>query len=325
MNTLREDFNPYDAGEKINLRDILRGKSATPKYDPAAMAPKMVQVQMPTARVEKIDVRTIQKDGYQRNLTETKVRKIMREYDPLILGLPELSRRADGSLFVIDGQHRITAIMRMDGDVSPLISAVVWTGLTPEQEAEKFAKSQDSRNRSAMLPESLHNAMVYARDLQAKRIEDVVHANGYRIGPGEEGRRIRAVKNLYDIEERYGADMLDAVLTVIASAWGREAHPEGPLMSGVALFIGMFPDAKLNDLIRRVSKKPLEHWLVDVEDRRRVMRIRSKAEAVANLLHHEYNTTHHANPLPDFASTLRGHSSEIRSIATKKGKARNAK
>lgn len=310
-----QNLNPYDNGKRINLRDILNKK---------AQHEEPQQVGMAIPQVELVDVRDVQKAAYQRPVDENRIRAMIRDWKPLWQGVPEVSRRRDGSFYVFDGQHRIIAISRMP-DVDPRIPMLVWDGLTPEEESEKFSEPQDPKRRRPMLPEDLHNARVFRRAETSTRIDEIVTELGYRIGAGGEGRRIKAVKNLYDIEERYGADMLRSVLTFIVKTWGTNVAPEGPLMAGIAMFMAMFPDAKYSDLSRRVAKKPLEHWLVEADDRRHALKIKSKTEGVANTLHAEYNTTHHTNPLPDFTTALREHSAEIRSVAAKKVRARNAK
>lgn len=275
--------------------------------------------------MEEVDVRDVLTAAYQRPIRDHKIRKMLREgWKPLKARAIELSRRRDGSVFVVDGQHRIVAITRMNGRAPYRQRVVMWHGLTPEQEAEMFAETQTPENRTPVLPEERHNARLEYND-QAIRIDEMLAAVGFHIGPRDAAvptRRIKAVQELYRIDDAYGPEMLDATLKFIVLSWGADHSPEAPLLGGVAEFIAMYPDANYENLARRLGKSRIDRWLEDADRMGDALKIKAKRDRVARYLFEEYNHTHRKNPLTDFDGALKAHTFKMRSEAAKAQRAR---
>jgi hypothetical protein len=325
----RQTFvNPHVKGGTVNLREILRGKHEAPsqaeRHEPAVMAAVPLPT-LPHSSMQRVDVRTIRQDAYQRPVDMARVRRMVKNWEPLDMGHLVISRRNDGSEFVIDGHHRITAILLMEGRVPYEINAIVWEGLSPQQEARMFA-AQSSKHRRPVLPEEIHNAMVYAEDAQATRINTIVESSGFRLGTGSSEKdvhRLKAVKRLYDIEDRYGPDVLSSALGVITAAWGTDHVPEGPLVDGVAQFIAMYPQANYPSLIKRLAKTPMGHWVIEADNGGgKAIGLRSKTDRITHALHVEYNKTHSKNKIETFDKDLKAHKSHLRSAGTRRGRAK---
>lgn len=313
--------NINDERPAYDLRAILKRQRDEQNQ---ALTPRSDAAREPYWTMEEIDVRDVLTAAYQRDIREHKIRKMLREgWKPLKARAIELSRREDGSVFVVDGQHRIVGITRMKPHTNPpyLQRVVMWHNLTPEQEAEMFAESQTPENRTAVLPEERHNAMLMY-DKQAVRIDTMLAEVGFHIGKDGAGRRVKAVKELYRIDDAYGADMLRAALQFIVLSWGTGTAPEAPLLGGIAVFMAMYPDANYNNLSRRVGKTKLDSWIDDADRFGAALKIRAKRDRIARYLFEDYNRTHRRNRLTDFDGALKAHTFKMRSEAAKAQRAR---
>lgn len=281
----------------------------------------------PTSSHERINVADIRTAGYQRKLEEPKVRRMVREWNvsPTIIGHIILSLRANGMLFVVDGQHRVEAVKRMQGRVNPYLDAIVWEGLSVGDEAEMFWKTQSPKMRKALSPEDIHNAAVYAGDDQAIEIAKIVDASGFRLGQSDfddtHRGRIHAIKVLADVYELYGPFVLAETLAFIGDAWGTAHSPERILISGVSLFLSMYPGADKRSLTRRLSKELQGDWMMRSKSRASGFGFNS-TESIAAVLHSDYNRNRPKNRLENFEDSLHKHKAENRTRAAKIGRSK---
>ena len=84
--------------------------------------------------------------GYQRTVQEKDLAKLLREWDNRVLE-PLLVSFRDGKYYVIDGQHRLAAIRRMNDGKDAIIPCTVLTGLTYEDEADLFYRIDAAKRR----------------------------------------------------------------------------------------------------------------------------------------------------------------------------------
>lgn len=318
-------------GQYQDESEVVRGP-AMARMVPVGHAKKGEPMSAGTVRVseepywqsEDIDVRDVLVAAYQRPLREDKLVRIAREgWDRLKVGAIIISRREDGSYYVIDGQHRIVMINRFGGSVPFVQRVVVWYGLSPEQESFMFDGTQDPLTRSPLRPDERHVSKAFRRDEQALRLDHVVEANGFHIGPGrpgEDSKRLDAVKTLYQVDQRYGTGVLNQALQLITAAWGTEYAPNGSLISGFSKFIAMFPDANRDSLSRLLAKKQMRYWFEDADRAGRALpgkAFRAVTDRVVRQLWFDYNTTHSKYPLPPIEDALVQHSDFLRSQASK--------
>jgi len=80
--------------------------------------------------------------AYQRDISMARVRKIVREYNPVLFDPVVISWREDGTMWVLDGGHRVTAAQIMKFEE---VEARMLEGLTPQQEAEHYVRLNTSR------------------------------------------------------------------------------------------------------------------------------------------------------------------------------------
>lgn len=163
----------------------------------------------------------VDREHYQRMLLETKVARIAREFDPDALGVPLICERADGSYWILDGQHRIEAVRRRFG-----VAEKVWCDVVkerePREEAQLFRRVNTERAGLTALQAWHADRMVGMRDvLDAER---VLQAYGRKIGTGE--REVRCAGAVREIVRpvRTGVNDLHWVMDVLLRAWGN--HPD---------------------------------------------------------------------------------------------------
>jgi hypothetical protein len=269
--------------------------------------------------LERVNVNDVVVPDYQRLVRIPKLRKMIDAWNPNLAGWIILSRHANGGLYVIDGQHRIEAVRHLQGTISPYLDAIIVNDWTSTQEAEFFAGTQAPENRAALKPEDIHHALVLAGDERAIDLQRTVQDAGFRIGDrstdGVETGRLRAVAAINKVYDQYGGSHLSETLTVIHSAWGTHCQPEQSVVTGVALFLAMYPQVDPQLLPARIGKMPLPEWLMAAKSHARTERLTAN-EGVAYKIRVDFNYKRQEHTkLPDFLDTLRAHRSAIRAQA----------
>lgn len=171
------------------------------------------------SRVKRVLIADLQVDySYQRPLSPGRVESVAAKWDDRKGGIITVSERADGSQFVIDGQHRMRACERNGGRA---IKAEVWTGLSVEDEAEMFDALNDDRAR--VDPLSRFRAQLRYKHGTALAVQQTVEEAGATIQPHVSTSRyegIRAVSTLIRIYNRSGREGLIWVLRTVIDAYG---------------------------------------------------------------------------------------------------------
>jgi hypothetical protein len=90
----------------------------------------------------KVDVSNIHvKLAYQRPVINSRLRKLIRDYDPALVGQILLAREVDGSYTVIDGQHRVEMCKALG---IPVIPAEVFEGVSDPDRGRLFLGRNDN-------------------------------------------------------------------------------------------------------------------------------------------------------------------------------------
>lgn len=182
---------------------------------------------------------------YQAPLNTDRVRRIRFNRDGTsaldvgALGTLEISERADGTYWVIDGQHRRQAVFEECADFP--MDCIVHTGLTLAQEAqlfEYFNSSQHRRNPSALID---FKAALVAENPEAVRLLRTLNACGLDVAYNNDtskDRTLTCVAALYYIANLGGHYELNLVLTILVDAWnGDRASLTGTMVKGMHRFI----------------------------------------------------------------------------------------
>ncbi|MQY28464.1 DUF6551 family protein [Nocardia aurantia] len=146
--------------------------------------------------------------------------KIAENWDREML-LPALvSKRADGTLVILDGQHSNEACRRVEGD-NFRRDAMVYEGLTIQQEAKLFLAA--NKHRRPVKPFDNFRVSLTAGDRTAVRVDTEVRAlgDGLQVAASSSTNRVGAVQALLVMGKTAG--MITRVLRIVSAAWGRDA------------------------------------------------------------------------------------------------------
>lgn len=149
---------------------------------------------------------------YQRPLSEKFVQKVVDNFDERQLGVMVLNERDDGTLAVLDGQHRMEAAKRKG---RKNLASVVFS-IDVQAEGEMFVALQ--RNRRPVTPLEQHRAMVASKDALAMTIDRITRNAGFRIESGSIAS-ITAIRKVMEGTGTWAPDNYKRALQVIAQAW----------------------------------------------------------------------------------------------------------
>lgn len=199
----------------------------------------------------------IQTPIYQRNLDVRRVEKIAAEFNADALGAITIVKRADGTLWIIDGNHRRNAAIRV-GHKS--LFAIQYEGLTRAEEAGLFLELNSTKQ---VQPVDRFNASVLAGDPRSVAIAKSAGSHGWNIamnsGPGNLSS-VMALGQIFDgvgiAGQKPGVALVDNTLAVITAAWGLNRDGgQAQIIKGIAKVLVRY-DGEIShaSLIERLSK-----------------------------------------------------------------------
>lgn len=199
-------------------------------------APDLIGIR-PEMRRVKVKEINIDHGEYQRIPRPNWVRKIKGNFDAFLLDPVTLSERIDGSLWAMDGQHRLTALVEL-GMEDQEVDAIVYRGLTIEQEARRF---NTQGYRLGLTPGEQFRAELREGNPSATIIAAIVGGSGFGLNLTSKNDRahgrITAVATLKKIQRKYRSDLLTEALGALADGFGTELGPRGETIHGVAMFL----------------------------------------------------------------------------------------
>lgn len=155
-----------------------------------------------------------------------------------------VARRPDGSLFILDGQHRhIGAIQR--GDIAYL-PCVILSGCNQAQEANTFVALNTRRQRLSQA--DIFNGMLAASDPDAVRMAAILDETGWRqvkssnLEVQRPGSLICAPMLIKAVKSNGEAPVRNALTAL------REAYPDSPVTNTAALIKALVLIYRDNDL-----------------------------------------------------------------------------
>ncbi|KKL50659.1 hypothetical protein LCGC14_2303290 [marine sediment metagenome] len=194
----------------------------------------------------------------QRALIPTKLKRLSAELDLDAIGVlhaVEYPIRAKKKLWIIDGQHRLRALLD-HGFGEWLVEVKVHLGAQDDARASAlFLKLND---RSLVRPHDKFKNELKSKHPVAVNTLRIVHTNGLEIGDtGADGKIvcISALKKLYQVD---GGKTLADTLRTLLTAWGTTAASvEGKLVEGVGLVVHRFNGSiDMGSLTKKLSKYP---------------------------------------------------------------------
>lgn len=215
----------------------------------------------PEYEYKKINTRDIFVDNlYQRDLSLTKVRKIVREFNPYLVNAVKVSFR-DGKFWVFDGQHTIAALKSKYKGMDCQVDCKVFYGLTRLDEMELFI-AQNGAATSVGMREKFR-AMNNNGDPKIREMVKLCTKAGLvaDFEKGQADNRIIATKSLYAAYESLDADDFVDMLKIIKEAWnGSPQSLVGDIIGGMSIFYSTYKgDFKRKMLVDKLKKKsPIE-------------------------------------------------------------------
>lgn len=177
-------------------------------------------------------------------------RQILANFDLDKFQVPHVNRRADGSLFIMEGQHGTWAYRQWIGDDNQQVQVWLYDGLTEQEEAEFFLSLNNKKSIGAL--DKFKVAVVAERELEAD-IDRIVRANGCKIsGSGQTANSISAVGALTRIYNKFGGGTLGETLRVIRDSFGDGGFERVNLL-GVAMFLARYQDADRSHLVKQLA------------------------------------------------------------------------
>ncbi|MFM9107520.1 MAG: DUF6551 family protein [Chloroflexota bacterium] len=212
------------------------------------------------ARLDWLRADSLRRPGdYQRRVRRDKVEAIMDAFDPDGLAVFAVSRREDGIDYVMDGQHRLEAVLGL-GMGHRLLLCLVYEGLAIEDEERMFVLI--NRERLALSRQESFAVRSRREDVVAETIADVLGELGVRLvsSPRTGPYEISALGALEEIDRRAGERGLRMVVGLLAGAWGGcEGGLRGDYLLAVlrTLLDGADP-AKLGSALARRTPQDLD-------------------------------------------------------------------
>lgn len=237
---------------------------------------------------EHLALGSVRIDSYQRDLRQTWVTKIVKEYNADLMQPIDVSLRADGSFFIIDGQHRVAAMVQLGHNV---IGAMVHRGLSPSDEAVLFWLFQ--RERHALSAWDSFRARLVGKEPTAVGVLATVEAHGLTLGQGR-GYDVAAVVTLENIFRVGGRKLLSSVLGLIRETWPMSPRRfEASIMGGLAIVLARYERAdqfERQRLVNVLSVIPPSALIASARERGGYTDSRDRLDyATAKIIREQYN------------------------------------
>lgn len=179
-------------------------------------------------------------DAYQRSINQQHLRDLEKNFDTRALEPITVNRRADGSLIIVDGQHRTLAASHKG--YSSIAAKLYRTPLSYSEEAAQHLKL-GTMHKSLSLYDAFRN-QIEAQDSEALEIQRIVQDFGYDIGRNghrEASRgKIAAVRSLMTIFRKNEGNTLRTILGIMQDTWGANADLSKMMLEGLAYFHDTF-------------------------------------------------------------------------------------
>ena len=153
---------------------------------------------------------------YQRVPLKSKINRIVKNFDPDLLGVITCSMRDDNSLAIIDGSHRYHALIEK-GMKNANVNALVYFGLSVEDEAHIFALTNQEHTKPT--PSQIFKAGIVSGDEISIGINSIVEKAGAMVDFTPGPNKIRAVATLRRVYTNGGANVLLKTLETLKKAY----------------------------------------------------------------------------------------------------------
>lgn len=173
-----------------------------------SVATKIEKSRAVMVSVDKLNIdASYQRSGY---INKSLVRAISHDFDEMLFGILTVGKRSDGTLWVVDGMHRLLGA-KDAGKASVL--CVIFDSSGAEHEAEVFYNLNTKRTGVNCI--SVYKALLTQREEVTVAIQRLLEQYGFGIG-----RNMGQFGAANAIRQSYKAGVLDRVLKVISESFG---------------------------------------------------------------------------------------------------------
>jgi len=201
---------------------------------PLGLRPSLENCRIPDLQVD---------ESYQRSIdngsSQALIRKIAAYWDWSLFHPLTIARRADGSLWVVDGQHRLAAA-RMRRDLYDLPCVVTAYQSQADEAASFVAMNVQRRALSAL---DLFKAAVAAGDDNAVEVTEMMNAAGLTLAPHHyyiswKPGMVSNIAGIRDSYKRFGRQVTQHALQAIARAFsGQVLRYGGTIYAAAAQYL----------------------------------------------------------------------------------------
>lgn len=194
---------------------------------------------------------------YQRPVDPRHVRDIIENFNPLYLEEVVVSDR-DGHYYVIDGQNRIVAFIKMNGGRDCLVNCKVFHGLSYEQEADMFYHL-DSIKKRLRYCDTIRAKAEAKTDPAVNRIICILARYGlhwaYTDSGGRTSHTLNASKALVESYMTLGPAMFEQMIRLLVHTWkGQKESMTAPFVKGLTLFVKTYArDGREDVFVRKLG------------------------------------------------------------------------
>lgn len=195
--------------------------------------------------------------SYQRNV-KRKVGRIVEEFDEDSVGVPLVAEREDGTLWVVDGLQRLTALRKMGFKE---YRCKVFNSRGPEHEAQVFKRVNFDRTKLTSTEQ--FRSLLTGHDTNAWAIKKVVEAKGYRLALAHtpdkskenETNYLRCFSTLLKVASKRGIEYIGMALEAVSQCWpGDILGINSNMIDGMCGFFYSYRDKGGVDMERLVPR-----------------------------------------------------------------------
>ena len=193
---------------------------------------------------------------YQRPVVERAVDKLVRAWDQRLLTPLVVSYR-DGRYNLVDGQHRVCAMRKMNGGKDVSVLCKVYHGLSYQQEAELYFKMDQAQGR-LRLSHTMKALLESGSDAEATEIMRRLEEGGFTWALDKstgEPFEIESTRTIISSYRQLGGAAFSRMLYLLAQTWhGTPNSLKASMLSGMALFLKTY-ETEFDDatFIKRLS------------------------------------------------------------------------
>lgn len=209
--------------------------------------------------------------AYQRMVKRQVVAKIKKNYDASAFGTLIVGKRKDNTLWVVDGQQRMTAAKELGHAEVP---CSVMESRGSSHEAEVFRVINGGRQN--ITRNELFKAALESGDSQSVEIVAAIERIGFVLGlssgSNSKPHVIRQAAAMEKIYEWGKVPLVEKVLRCIKAAWADEqSATKSFVLTGIAKFFRLYPEADETRVVKVMQEVSPNQILRHADDARQLM------------------------------------------------------